>query len=71
MKKTVLTIILASAGAVCSYANDAVKAELIEVGKKNFMSLTQKPKRQRKSFLQAFQAMVQCRYVITYLLNVV
>ncbi|RKX35158.1 MAG: hypothetical protein DRP71_04595 [Verrucomicrobia bacterium] len=38
MKKTVLTIILASAGAVCAHADDAAKAELIEVGKKNFMT---------------------------------
>lgn len=36
MKKTVLTIILASAGAAGAYADDAAKAELLEVGKKNF-----------------------------------
>lgn len=38
MKNTVLTIILVSAGAVSSYADDAARAELIEVGKKNFMT---------------------------------
>jgi len=36
MKKTVITILLASAGAFLAHAGDADKAALIEVGKQNF-----------------------------------